>query len=112
MASAEALLRLLRRVAELPLPLMTRGAAFGRHFAHRALAHVMTLGTSDLRLDHVKAVAAHASRREPGLLDVQAAPVRSVTRALSTTACQSQRDDDRDQQRQRWMTTHRHRLAA
>lgn len=109
---AEALFRLLRGVAELALSLVTLGAAFRSDFADRALVHVVTLGTSDLGLDHVKAVAAHSPRREPGLLHVQTASIGPIIGGFSTTTAEHDRDDDGDQQRDRLMTTHRHRSAA
>lgn len=83
-ARAEALFRLPRSMAELCLALVTLGAALRRHFADRALAHVVTVGTRDLGLDDVKAVPAHATCGEPSLLNVQPASVRSVTRGLAT----------------------------
>ena len=85
-AMAKALFGLLAGVRELAFLGVTRGAAPGAYFAHRALAHVVTLGTSDLLLDHVHAVTAHSARGQPGLLDVQASPVGSVAGALSAAA--------------------------
>ena len=112
-AVAEALLRLLGRMRELALPSVARGAAFGRDFAHRALAHVMTFGAGDLGLDHVHAVAGHRARAQPCLLDVQPAPVGAIARTFTAAARKGDRQHQRQQQRQRIVTTtHQHRPAA
>jgi hypothetical protein len=109
-AVAKALLRLLAGVSELSLFGMTRGAALGRHFAHRPSVHVVTLGTSHLGLGDVYAMTAHRARSEPRLLNVQAAPIRSVARTFAATARQGDREHERQQQRKGFVTlAHRHR---